>query len=154
MKISTGFFAGIAQNAVLHAAIGAWFTAQVLKFFIDRILSKRWSLERIVGSGGMPSSHAAMVCALTTSVILHYTTASPLFAICVVQTAVVLYDARGVRLETGKQARVLTAIMDSLKERGGACDVPEVNLKEFIGHTPIQVLVGALLGVAVALIIG
>lgn len=102
----------------------------------------------------MPSSHAAMLCALTTSVILHYGTASPLFAICVVQTAVVIYDARGVRLETGKQARVLTAIMDSLKAGGSASAIPEENLKEFIGHTPFQVLIGAILGVAVALIIG
>ena len=81
MQTGADLIAGIAQNAVLHAAIGAWFIAQVLKFIIDRIISRRWSLERIVGSGGMPSSHAAMVCALTTSVILHYGTASPMFAL-------------------------------------------------------------------------
>ena len=154
MQAGIGFFTGIAQNAVFHAAFGAWLTAQVLKFFINRIFSKRWSFERIIGSGGMPSSHAAMVCALTTSVILHYGTASPLFVICIVQTVIVLYDARGVRLETGKQTRVLTAILDFLKEGGSACDIPEENLKEFIGHTPFQVLVGAVLGVVVALIVG
>ncbi len=73
---------------------------------------------------------------------------------CAVQTAVVLYDARGVRLETGKQTRVLTAITDFLKEGGGAFASPEENLKEFIGHTPFQVLVGAAIGVAVAFVIG
>lgn len=154
MQTDIGFFTGIAQNAVLHAAFGAWLTAQVLKFIIKGVFSKRWSLERIVGSGGMPSSHAAMSCALTTSVILHYGTVSPLFAICMVQTVVVLYDARGVRLETGKQARVLTAITNLLKEGGSASAIPEENLKEFIGHTPFQVLVGAVLGVAVVLIVG
>ncbi|MEG1662177.1 MAG: divergent PAP2 family protein, partial [Clostridiales bacterium] len=108
--------------------------------------------ERLFGAGGMPSSHAAAVCALLTAIIYEYGTGSVAFAITAVLTVIVLHDARGVRLETGKQAQVLNTIINSLHDLDFRA-LQEIKLKELVGHTPSQVAIGAIIGVGIALIL-
>ncbi len=126
-----------------------WLTAQVLKVIIYAIINREFKLERFVGSGGMPSSHSATVCALVTATILQYGTSSFEFAIAGVFAIIVMYDARGVRLETGKQAEAINQLFELLTDQKVE---PVVKLKELVGHTPLQVLVGGILGVIVALL--
>lgn len=133
-------------NRILFAALVAWAVAQLIKTAIYLIVYREWRAERLWGSGGMPSSHAATVCALTVSALLHYGLSSPIFAICFILAAVVLHDARGVRLETGKQAKLLTAIT-AILEKSYKGEIPDVELKELVGHTPLQVLVGSVIGI-------
>ncbi|NLY54768.1 MAG: divergent PAP2 family protein [Firmicutes bacterium] len=141
-------FLNIAHNEVLQAAFLAWLIAQGAKTLLAWHATGRFSLERLVGSGGMPSSHSALVVALTTGVGLREGWGSTLTAITVVFSAIVMYDAAGVRRAAGKQARVLNKIVSELAANK---PVREERLKELLGHTPFEVIVGALLGVAVAL---
>ena len=145
------FWEELGSNQVLVSSIIGWTVAQVLKTIIDLSLNKSFSAERLVGSGGMPSSHSATVCALTTSAGLVYGVGSFQFAICFVLASVVMYDAMGVRREAGKQAKLLNLILeqDFFKLDNEAF---QQRLKELIGHTPLQVLAGAILGVIVALV--
>ena len=113
MVIVLNFFAELASNKPLLAAILGWFIAQVLKVVIVRIREKRFDIRCMIGSGGMPSSHSAFVMALTTSVAWECGFASPLFAVCVVLSFVVMYDASGVRRETGRQAEILNDIIEN-----------------------------------------
>lgn len=131
------------------SAVMGWLTAQVLKVIIYAIINREFKLERFVGSGGMPSSHSATVCALVTATILQYGTSSFEFAIAGVFAIIVMYDARGVRLETGKQAEAINQLFELLTDQKVE---PVVKLKELVGHTPLQVLVGGILGVIVALL--
>ncbi len=140
------------HNKIFLIACAGWFVAQVLKVLLHLIVNREWSWERFLGAGGMPSSHAAAVCALLTSVIYEYGTGSVAFAITAVLTAIVLHDARGVRLETGKQAQVLNNIVSRLYE-GDLHFLQEIKLKELVGHTPSQVAVGAVLGVLIAVLL-
>ena len=146
------FFTALWSNKMLMAALIAWAAAQVIKTAIYLIVYREWRAERLWGSGGMPSSHSATVCALTTAALLRYGVASPAFAVCFILTAVVLHDARGVRLETGKQARLLTAIAGIIEKTNQGV-LPEVELKELVGHTPLQVAVGAVMGIVVGLLL-
>ncbi|RGZ00910.1 divergent PAP2 family protein [Clostridium sp. AM58-1XD] len=145
------FWEELGSNQVLVSSIVGWTVAQVLKTIIDLSLNKSFSAERLVGSGGMPSSHSATVCALTTSAGLVYGVGSFQFAICFVLASVVMYDAMGVRREAGKQAKLLNLILeqDFFKLDNEAF---QQRLKELIGHTPLQVLAGAILGVIVAVV--
>ncbi len=137
------------NNYLLMLAVVAWSTAQILKTILHLIMTKQFSGERLVGSGGMPSSHSALVCSLFVGTARLEGLSSPLFAIAFVLAAIVMYDAMGVRLETGKQAQVLNKLMKDLKEPHDK----ELRLKEMVGHTPFQVLSGALLGVLLAVLI-
>lgn len=112
-------------------------------------LNKSFNPERLVGSGGMPSSHSATVCGMTTAAALHYGVGSFEFAVCFILSMVVMYDAMGVRRETGKQAKLLNSILleNPLKLSG---EVLQEKLKEYVGHTPLQVAAGAILGIALA----
>ena len=143
------FFKGLADNQVLISALVGWTVAQLLKTIIDLILNRSFSAERLVGSGGMPSSHSATVCGLTTAAGLVYGVSSFEFAISFVLASIVMYDAMGVRREAGKQAKLLNMILeqDSFRLTNEAL---QQRLKELIGHTPLQVLAGAALGIAVA----
>ena len=143
------FFKGLADNQVLISALVGWTVAQLLKTIIDLILNRSFSAERLVGSGGMPSSHSATVCGLTSAAGLVYGVSSFEFAISFVLASVVMYDAMGVRREAGKQAKLLNMILeqDSFRLTNEAF---QQRLKELIGHTPLQVLAGAALGIAVA----
>lgn len=138
----------ILHNPVLVAAVMGWFVAQVLKTIIHLIVTKQYVLERMVGSGGMPSSHAATVCALATAAGLEFGGGSFEFAVAVILAIIVMHDARGVRRETGIQARILNEMMETFRKMGNKMTAEE-RLKEFVGHTPLQVLVGALLGILI-----
>lgn len=146
------FISGIAANRLLLAALAGWAAAQLLKMLLHLVLYRQWRWERLWGSGGMPSSHSATVCALTVSALLGEGADSPVFALSLVLAAVVLHDARGVRFETGKQARLLTAIADILEKTHKGV-LPEVELKELVGHTPLQVAAGAVIGIIVGCLI-
>ena len=145
------FFRDVIQNHVLVAAMVAWAIAQLAKVILYTIVNKEFKFERMVGSGSMPSSHAATVCALTTAAAKQYGAGSFEFAISFVLAAVVLYDARGVRLETGKQAVTITAIIDHFLKEGTIIELPNFELKELIGHTPFQVLIGGLMGIGIGI---
>jgi len=148
------FFSDLIQNRILIAALAGWVAAQAAKVVLYTIVNKEFKFERLVGSGGMPSSHAATVCALATATTRRYDAGSFEFAVSLVLAAVVLYDARGVRLETGKQAVTITAIIDHFLREGTIIELPEFKLKELIGHTPLQVLIGSLIGVGAGLWLG
>ena len=142
------------NNRILIAALVAWAIAQAIKAILYTIVNREFKFERLVGSGGMPSSHAATVCALTTAVAMQFGLGSFEFAISFVLSSVVLHDARGVRQEAGKQAVTITAIIDHLIKEGKIIELPEWELKELIGHTPLQVLIGSIMGIGVGIWLG
>lgn len=136
-------------NQLLVSAVLGWVVAQGLKTLIDFALNKSFNKERLVGSGGMPSSHSATVCGLTTAAVIKYGAGSFEFAISFVLSMIVMYDAIGVRRETGKQAKLLNSILMENPLKLSA-EVLQERLKEYVGHTPLQVVAGALLGVLLA----
>ena len=142
----------ILSNQVLVSAVAGWIVAQVLKTMLDFALNRTINWERMVGSGGMPSSHSATVCGLTTAAALRYGVSSIEFAVCFVLSMVVMYDATGVRRETGKQAKLLNSILSENPLKLNA-EVLQEKLKEYVGHTPLQVVAGAILGICLALVI-
>jgi len=144
------FFIQIFKNKVLLATLLSWLVAQTLKVILGVIRQKRFDFRWFLGTGGMPSSHAAGVCALATAVGLTFGFYSPLFAVTLVFTIIVMFDAQGVRRTVGKQAEILNKILDDIYWRG---KVSEDRLKELLGHTPIEVLAGTILGIVIALII-
>lgn len=146
------FWEKLFSNEVLVSAVVGWTVAQILKTIIDFALNRNFSAERLVGSGGMPSSHSATVCALTTSAGVVYGISSFEFAICFVLASVVMYDAIGVRQETGKQARLLNMIMEQNIFKLDNEHIQQ-NLKELVGHTPLQVFAGAILGIVLAFVV-
>ncbi len=144
------YFNELLKNYVLLTAICGWAAAQIIKTIIDLLLTKKLTLERLVGSGGMPSSHSSTVCSLATATALQYGLGSIEFALAAVLAIIVMYDARGVRRETGTQAVVLNQIMDFLTaEHPEQIRFTQENLKELVGHTPLQVVMGAILGIAI-----
>lgn len=145
------FWEEILSNQVLVSALTAWTVAQVLKTIIDFALTRSFSAERLVGSGGMPSSHSATVCALTTASAYQFGVSSFEFAVSFVLAAVVMYDAIGVRQETGKQARLLNILLEQDFMKMSNLEFQQ-RLKEFVGHTPLQVFAGAVLGILIALL--
>ena len=148
-----GFWDKLLSNEVLISAIVGWTVAQILKTLIDFGLNKSFTPERLVGSGGMPSSHSATVCGLTTASALCYGVESFQFAISFVLAAVVMYDAIGVRQETGKQAKLLNSVFfENILNLDGV--FLQEKLKEYVGHTPLQVAAGAILGILIAVLIG
>lgn len=146
------FFTELCQNFILISAVTGWLVAQVLKTLIHLFFTKKFVPERLFGDGGMPSSHSATVCAMTTAVALHSGPGSTEFAISLILSIIVMHDAMGVRWETGMQAKVLNEMIKLFEDMGS--DMPaQEKLKEFVGHTPLQVLMGALLGIVVALVL-
>lgn len=145
------FFFELWNNRVLLAVLTGWFSAQLIKAVVNLIVNREWSWERMIGAGGMPSSHAATVCALTTSVLLCYGADSFAFTISIVVMIIVLHDARGVRLETGKQAQILNVIIREWQTDHNPFS--DTILKELVGHTPLQVFVGGCIGVLVGILI-
>ena len=134
----------------LLAPVVAWVIAQVAKVTLSSIRLRRLNLRVLAETGGMPSSHTAIVAGLTTGVGKHAGLGSPGFAIALIFTFVVMYDAAGLRRAAGRQAEVLNRLVEDLVHMRG---VQEARLRELLGHTPTEVLVGALIGLAVGLIL-
>ncbi|WP_333649100.1 divergent PAP2 family protein [Lacrimispora sp.] len=146
------FWEDILKNQVLVTSVAGWLVAQVLKTIIDLALNKNFNPERLVGSGGMPSSHSSTVCALTTAASYRYGVGSFEFAVSFVLSMIVMYDAMGVRRETGKQAKLLNSLLLENPLKLNA-EILQEKLKEYVGHTPLQVAAGAILGIFLALFI-
>lgn len=134
-------------NLILNLSILAWAIAQILKAVIILIVERRFDFSRIWGGGGMPSSHSAFVCACAASIGRMYGVDSPLFALAAVVAIVVMYDASNVRRAAGQQAEILNYIMENWKDMRPEFFTKE--LKTLLGHTPLQVFFGALLGLAI-----
>lgn len=139
------------NNRIFVSAACGWLIAQLLKTFIHMFFTKKFVAERLVGSGGMPSSHAATVCALATSSNIICGPGSFEFAISLILALIVMYDAMGVRRETGIQAKMLNDMIRIFAEMGRNDISTDEKLKEFVGHTPLQVLIGAILGILVGM---
>lgn len=146
------FLTQLVENKILISAASGWVIAQVLKTILYALLNREFLAERLVGGGGMPSSHSATVCALSTATAMKFGPSSFEFAMAAVFSLVVMYDAIGVRQEAGKQAKVLNDMVEIFLHMGKDVDI-EKQLKEFIGHTPLQVLAGAFLGILTAFFI-
>ncbi|MBN1871048.1 MAG: divergent PAP2 family protein [Candidatus Omnitrophica bacterium] len=136
---------------ILLTTLIAWFLAQTIKVFLGVLKEKRFNFKWFVGTGGMPSSHAAIVSAMTTVVGIKTGVDSVYFAIALLFAVVVLFDAQGVRRSSGQQAEILNKILDDIywKKR-----IKEDRLKELLGHTPIEVLAGMFIGITIAFYLG
>lgn len=137
-------------NPLLFIALSSWAAAQLLKVIVNGVMTKKLDWSRLFGDGGMPSGHSATVSSLAAASALIYGTASFEFALSTIFAIVVCHDAMGVRLETGRQAVVINELLRSFRSEGR---LPEVTLKELVGHTPLRVLAGVLLGILNACII-
>lgn len=140
----------LGSNRPLWAAALGWFIAQLIKTVASLGKERRLNLGHLVASGGMPSSHSALVVGLATAVGRVDGLQSTAFALAAVFAGVVMYDAAGVRLAVSRQARILNLMLeDFFHERG----LRETRLRELIGHTPVQVVVGALIGIFIGVIL-
>jgi acid phosphatase family membrane protein YuiD len=137
------------QNQVLIAGAIALFSAQSLKIITNMLKERRFNFRVVVGTGGMPSSHTALVMAVTTTVGLTQGFTSPLFDVSLVFSTIVMYDATGVRQAAGKQAAILNKIMEELSHHS----FQEQRLKELLGHTRLEVIGGALYGIMIAMLL-
>jgi uncharacterized protein len=144
------FFPEVFHNRIFLTTAAVWVLAQSTKVIIGVIKEKRFNFRWFIGTGGMPSSHAAGASALATAVGLEYGFNSPLFAVAATFALVTMFDAQGVRRATGYQASVLNKMMDDLYSKG---QLEEQRLKELIGHTPVEVLAGFIFGVVWAMIL-
>ena len=143
-------FADLLNNHLLINSLAAWAAAQIIKTILYAVMHKKLDFHRLFGDGGMPSGHSATVTAMAVTAALEYGLGSPVFAIAAILAIIVMHDAMGVRLEAGKHARVLNQLMATFSGEVA----PEDVLKEFLGHTPLQVGFGALLGFGMALLLG
>lgn len=139
-------------NPILIVGAVAWLFSQVSKAIIYLIINKRFQLDRLVGDGGMPSSHSATVTAVAVMTGLRCGWDSPIFAVAAILALIVMHDAMGVRQETGKQAKVINSMVELINSLGRGELTPEETLKEFVVHTRRQVVVGAVLGGVIALV--
>ena len=133
-------------NRFFVVPLASWGIAQILKVIINYCITKELNWERLFGDGGMPSGHSATVFSMATMAFLTYGAGSYQFAIALMLAIIVAHDATGVRLETGKQAVVIKELMKSIEILTNK-DLPEVKLKEFVGHTPFQVMAGMAIGI-------
>lgn len=143
------------SNYVLNVVVISWVSAQVIKTLINLIRTKKFNAERLFGAGGMPSAHSASVCGMTIAISRSVGFNSPLFAIAFLLAAIVMYDAMGVRRAAGEHAKVINLIVQKSKEhKGNTIYLPKnkEQLKEFLGHTPLEVMGGAMLGILIAML--
>lgn len=136
------------QNRILSVTIVAWALTQTIKVTLGVIREKRFDFRWFIGTGGMPSSHAAGAAALALSSGLELGFYSPVFALAFVFALVTMFDAQGVRRSAGRQAEILNKVLEDIYWQG---KIKEGKLKELLGHTPFQVMVGALIGILIAL---
>lgn len=137
----------IINNSIFWTASFSWAIAQLIKIMIEFKKERRLSLALMISSGGMPSSHSSFVSAMSTSVGLLEGFDSTAFAICAVISMVVMYDAAGVRRAAGKQAEIINKLVANIENTGIVLDK---KLKELLGHSPVEVAAGAVLGIAVS----
>jgi len=140
----------ILNNNVLIATFFAWFLSCILKGFLVCVRERRFDITRFMGPGGMPSSHSALVTSLATAVGLSMGFDSATFAVCAALSLIVMYDASGIRRAAGKQAEMINAIVEAWDEKDPL--MKEIKLKELLGHTPLEVMAGAVFGILVAVI--
>ena len=143
-------FLEFSKNYIFLTSLAAWTIAQTIKVALGVIRERRFNFRWFVGTGGMPSSHAASVSSLSTSVGITYGFDSALFAITLGFTLIVMFDAQSLRYSSGKQAEILNKMLDDIYWKR---KLDEARVKEFLGHTPIQVFVGAALGIVVSLLL-
>lgn len=141
-------FGNILNNSVLLVAVVACLIAQASKLVVELIKNGKVNIRSLVGTGGMPSAHSALVTSLATGVGQTCGWASPDFAIATIFAIIVMYDAAGVRQAAGKQARILNQMVDELFSEHHSFN--EDRLKELLGHTPFQVIVGSVMGVTIS----
>lgn len=147
-------FSDLFSNYVLNVAIISWFSAQVMKTLLYFIKTKKLNFERMFGAGGMPSAHSASVCSMTIAVAKTAGFSSPLFAIAFLLSGIVMYDAMGVRRAAGEHAKIINMIVKKNKSNiKNYIPKHKETLKEFLGHTPLEVLGGALLGILIAMLV-
>lgn len=139
----------IARNKIFITTISAWLIAQTIKVVLGIIREKRFDFRWFVGTGGMPSAHAAGASCLATAIGLEYGFNTVHFALAAAFAIVVMFDAQGVRRAAGKQARILNKITEDIYWQGR---IDESRLRELIGHTPLEVIGGFLLGLIIALL--
>lgn len=142
----------LVTNQFLITGVSSWAVAQVLKTVIHYIIYKKFDILRLFGDGGMPSGHSATVTSIALAAALVYGAGSFEFAIAAILAIIVCHDAMGVRLETGKQAMVINELVRAFNVLSSQDVSEEVKLKEFVGHTPIQVLTGIAIGAINALV--
>ncbi|MBQ6679669.1 MAG: divergent PAP2 family protein [Lachnospiraceae bacterium] len=137
-------------NKVLISGLAGWLIAQIVKLFVNLATTRKFDLKRLWGDGGMPSGHSSMVLGVATSSLLLYGIASYQFAIAAVIAIIVTHDATGVRRESGRHAKALNELMELVTDQEIS---DEDKLKEFLGHTHLQVVVGGIMGILIALFI-
>lgn len=140
------WFIELVTNPFLLTGVTSWLIAQVAKTIIHALLNKKLDMSRLFGDGGMPSGHSATVVSMATISALVYGTGSFQFALAAILAIIVCHDATGVRLETGKQAIIINEMIEIFEELKAPLET-EIKLKEFVGHSPVQVLAGVLLGI-------
>ncbi len=141
------YFDGLLANELFMCAFISWFIAQALKVILTLLKDKRFDAHRMFGSGGMPSSHTSSVMGLSTAVGLTQGWDTPLYAVALMFSLIVMYDASNVRRNVGKQATLLNNIIEDLYKHH---HVEQERLIELVGHTPVEVFAGAILGISVA----
>jgi len=148
--INTGSpFVEIMTNKIFLTTLLSWFIAQSMKVAIALILTRKFNFRLIMGTGGMPSAHAASVSSLAVSVGMETGFSNPLFIATMVFASIIMFDAQGVRRHAGAQAAILNKMMEEIYFNRG---IREERLKELLGHTPVEVFAGALLGIVIAFI--
>ena len=143
------FLQEVGSNRIIGIILLSWFIAQSLKVILGFFREKRFNFKWFVETGGMPSSHASAVASLATAVGFNSGFYSPVFAVALLVALIVMFDAQGVRRNTGQQAEVLNKIMDDIYLKH---EIREDRLKELLGHTPVEVMAGAALGIVVTLL--
>lgn len=142
-------YGGSRMPNILLNSFGAWFIAQFIKFLLTLIRYKKIDFRKFFAAGGMPSAHSALVSCVSTEVGLSEGFSSTIFSLCVVFSLIVMYDAAGVRHAAGKQAQILNRLVEDFYENH---TISEKRLKELLGHTPVEVFFGMLLGISFALL--
>jgi hypothetical protein len=142
--------AEVMKNKILMVTLSAWAIAQTIKVSIGVVREKKFDFRWFIGTGGMPSSHAAGASCLAAAIGLKYGFDGVYFALAAAFALVVMFDAQGVRRATGRQARVLNKMMDDIYWQG---KTQESRLRELVGHTPIEVIIGSLLGILIAVVL-
>ena len=144
------FPTNILLNRALIAALTAWGIAQVVKVPLEYVQTRRWNWALLFRAGGMPSSHSALVAGLAHAIGLYWGFGSPLFAIAFVLCMIVIYDATGIRRQAGRHARIINQMITDM---ASGHPLKQEQLREILGHTPMEALAGTILGVATAQVI-